>query len=80
MSEKKQWQINKQEYVKNFKKEHYKRFSADLPKEETDEIDAFLKEKGMSRANFVRFAFKYSQILFEKLEEDGENEKGKEEQ
>ena len=80
MSERPQWKINKQKRSSEYAKIHYKRFGCDLPKEETEEIDAFLKKKGMSRANFVRFAFKYSQILFEKLEEDGENEKGKEEQ
>ena len=50
--------FNKKEYDIKYNKEHYSRFLVDLPKEEKEELDRLLKEKGITKAEFLRDAIK----------------------
>jgi hypothetical protein len=47
---------SKYKYIDDYKKEHYSMFSAQLKKEEYDEIKELLRSRGMSNAELVRFA------------------------
>lgn len=47
----------KLEYNIKRKKELYKKFAADLPKEEYQEICDYLKAAGMNKAEFIRWAY-----------------------
>lgn len=49
-------QFNQLEYQKEYNKEHYKTFKVDLKKEEFEELDKILKEKGLTKAQFLRNA------------------------
>lgn len=48
--------FNQMEYIKEYNKEHYKTFKVDLKKDEWEEIDSLLKEKGITKAQFIRDA------------------------
>lgn len=48
--------IDRKEYEKNYKKEHYARFSADLKPEEKQRVDDYCKDEGISKAEFIRRA------------------------
>ena len=54
--------FDRKEYEKNYKKEHYARFSADLKPEEKKRVDEYCKRKGISKADFIRRALE----MFEK--------------
>lgn len=45
-------------YKRSYNKEHYKTFKVDLKVEEWDEIDTILKQKGITKAQFLRDAIK----------------------
>ena len=45
-------------YKRSYNKEHYKTFKVDLKTEEWDEIDTILKQKGITKAQFLRDAIK----------------------
>lgn len=46
-------EFNQLDYIKNYDKEHYGKFSAKLKKEELEEINNFLKEKNINKREFV---------------------------
>lgn len=48
---------HKREYNRKRTKELYKTFSANLPKEEYNELCEYLKRSGMNKAEFIRWAF-----------------------
>lgn len=48
--------FDKKEYDKNYKKEHYARFVADLKPEEKQRVDDYCKDEGISKADFIRRA------------------------
>lgn len=48
---------NKIKYNIQYDKGHYKRFVARLKPEEYDSIDAFIKKKAISKAEFIRWAY-----------------------
>lgn len=48
--------FDKKEYDKNYKKEHYARFVADLKPEEKQRVDDYCKDEGISKAEFIRRA------------------------
>lgn len=50
MEEKK---FNQQEYIANFRKERYERFSVDLPKGYRDKFKALAASQGLSMAKFI---------------------------
>lgn len=47
-------EFNQQEYIQQYNKENYIRFSVDLRKEYIDRIDKITKQHKISRAEFVR--------------------------
>lgn len=49
-------EFNQQKYIQQYNKEHYKAFKVDLKKEELDNINMLLKEKNMTKAEFLRLA------------------------
>lgn len=51
-------EFNQQKYIQQYNKEHYKTFKVDLKKEELDNINMLLKEKNMTKAEFLRLAIK----------------------
>lgn len=48
--------LDRKEYEKKYKKEHYARFSADLKPEEKQRVDDYCKDEGISKADFIRRA------------------------
>ena len=48
--------FNQMKYIKEYNKDHYKTFKVDLKKDEWEEIDSLLKEKGITKAQFIRDA------------------------
>ena len=48
--------FNQKEYIKDFHKKYYSQFKVDLKKEEKEEIDMLLKEKNLTKAQFLRNA------------------------
>ena len=46
----------KNDYIRDYNKEHKRIFSARLYKEEYDEISELIKIKGMNKAEFIRYA------------------------
>lgn len=46
----------KNDYIRDYNKEHKKIFSARLYKEEYEEIDELIKKRGMNKAQFIRYA------------------------
>lgn len=51
-------EFNQQKYIQQYNKEHYKTFKVDLKKEELDNINMLLKEKNMTKADFLRLSIK----------------------
>lgn len=51
-------EFNQQKYIQQYNKEHYKTFKVDLKKEELDNINMLLKEKNMTKAEFLRLSIK----------------------
>lgn len=47
---------NKKEYDANYLKNNYKTFKVDLKKEEWEQADKLLKEKGIAKVELVRLA------------------------
>lgn len=62
---KKEFDQNK--YITEYKKNNYKQFKTDLPSEEKEEIDLFLKENNLNKSMFVREAY---QLMKEKYSND----------
>lgn len=52
----KNYSESKYKYIDDYKKDHYSMFSAQLKKEEYNDIKELLKHKGMSNAEFIRYA------------------------
>lgn len=50
--------FDKTKYDMDYRKVHKSQFNVDLNKDEKDELDALLKESGMSKAEFLRKAIK----------------------
>ena len=48
--------FNQSKYIQEYRKENKKQFNVDLNKEEAEELDRLLKEKGMTKVEFVRKA------------------------
>lgn len=48
--------FNKQEYIQEYNKAHYRAFKVDLKIEELEELNNLLKEKGLTKAQFLREA------------------------
>ncbi|MCM1024445.1 MAG: ribbon-helix-helix protein, CopG family [Prevotella sp.] len=48
--------IDRKEYEKNYKKEHYARFVADLKPEEKKRVDDYCQKEGISKTEFIRRA------------------------
>ena len=51
-------QFNQIKYIQEYNKKHYKTFKVDLKKEELEELEKILQEKGISKAQFLRDAIK----------------------
>lgn len=49
-------EFNQLEYIRNYDKEHYGKFSAKLKKEELENVNLFLKENNMNKRELVLFA------------------------
>lgn len=50
--------FNQQKYIQEYNKEHYKTFKVDLKVEEWEELELLLKNKGITKAQFLRDAIK----------------------
>ena len=48
--------IDRKEYEKNYKKEHYVRFSASVKPELKKRVDDYCKKEGISKTEFIRRA------------------------
>lgn len=48
--------FNQDKYINEFKKKYYKQFKVELFKEDSEKLDVLLKEKLLSKADFVRIA------------------------
>lgn len=48
--------FNQKQYIIDYNKEHYKAFKVDLKVEELEELEKILKEKGITKAQFLREA------------------------
>lgn len=46
--------FNQNKYIQEYRKEHKKQFNVDLNKEEWEELNKLLKEKGITKVEFVR--------------------------
>ena len=46
----------KNDYIRDYNKEHKRIFSARLYKDEYEEIDELIKKRGMNKAQFIRYA------------------------
>ena len=51
-------EFNQVKYIQQYNKEHYKTFKVDLKIEEMEKLEKILKEKGMTKAQFLRDAIK----------------------
>lgn len=49
-------EFNQGKYIQQYNKEHYRTFKVDLKKEEFDRLEELLKEKGLTKAQFLRDA------------------------
>lgn len=49
-------EFNQAKYIQQYNKEHYKTFKVDLKKDELEKLDKLLKEKGLTKAQFLRDA------------------------
>lgn len=47
-------EFNQSKYIQQYIKEHKKRFACDLNKEEFEELEKILKEKGLKKVEFLR--------------------------
>lgn len=54
--------MDRKEYDKKYKKEHYARFVADLKPEEKKRVDDYCTKEGISKSDFIRRALE----MFEK--------------
>lgn len=52
--------FDQKEYIKEYNKTNYKQFKAELPKEKKEQIDIFLKENNLSKAEFIRINYMLS--------------------
>lgn len=50
--------FNQKDYIIEYKKTHYKAFKVDLKVEELKELEALLKEKKITKAEFLRNSIK----------------------
>lgn len=50
--------FNQKEYINNYKKENYKTFKVEMPKQEKEHLDNLLKEKHLKGAEFLRLSIK----------------------
>ena len=48
--------MDRKEYDKKYKKEHYARFVADLKPEEKKRVDDYCTKEGISKSEFIRRA------------------------
>lgn len=48
--------FNQSKYIQEYRKENKKQFNVDLNKDEAQELEQLLKEKGMTKVEFVRKA------------------------
>lgn len=48
--------FNQSKYIQEYRKENKKQFNVDLNKEEWEELNKLLKEKGITKVQFVRNA------------------------
>lgn len=48
--------FNQKKYIREYNKKHYKQFKTELKTEEKEELDRILKEKGISKVEFIRKA------------------------
>lgn len=55
-------EFNQLEYIKNYDKEHYGKFSAKLKKEELKEINQFLAENNMNKREFILKTYKIEKL------------------
>lgn len=46
--------FNQNKYIQEYRKEHKKQFNVDLNKEEWEELNKLLKQKKMTKVEFVR--------------------------
>lgn len=46
----------KNDYIREYNREHKRIFSARLYKDEYEEIDDLIKKRGMNKAQFIRYA------------------------
>ena len=46
----------KNDYIRDYNKEHKRIFGARLYKDEYEEIDELIKKRGMNKAQFIRYA------------------------
>lgn len=46
--------FNQIKYIQEYNKEHYKTFKVDLKKQEFEELNKLLKEKKLTKAQFLR--------------------------
>lgn len=51
-------EFNQNKYIQEYKKEHYKTFKVDLKNEEWEQLEKLLKEKKLTKAEFLRRAIK----------------------
>ncbi len=54
--------FDQNEYTKEYNKTHYKQFKTELPIEEKEIIDKFLKENNITKIEFIRNAFKKEKL------------------
>lgn len=50
--------FDQKKYLQKYNKEHYSRFLVDLKTEELEELNKLLKEKQITKADFLRNAIK----------------------
>lgn len=48
--------FNQTKYVVEYRKQHKAQFNVDLNKSEKDELDSLLKEKNLTKVEFIRLA------------------------
>ena len=60
--------FNQIKYIQQYNKEHYSTFKVSLLKEEMEELNYILKERNMTKADFLRVAIKNLKINKKKSE------------
>lgn len=48
--------FNQTKYIMEYRKQHKAQFNVDLNKSEKEELDILLKEKNLTKADFIRLA------------------------